>query len=77
MATIDTEIEVSVKDFNSSMDAIERKEMFTLLNKEFKVSDLVESEYKEAFYKELAYQIGNSDSEILEFFINELQYWSR
>jgi len=76
--SVDVEVEISVEEYYEKMSVSEQNEMINLLRTDdVCIPDLMDTiQDKAKFFKELAYYVGNSDSENLEFLINELQYWS-
>lgn len=78
--TVDVCINVSAQEFYSAMDDSEKTEMLSFLVKDtdyISSIDIIHPTDKNQFYKELAYYVGNSDSENLEYLIEELKYWSK
>ena len=80
--SVDVDVEVSVSEFYGGMSDSDKNMMVALLAKDvsaelMNILEYVDSDDKPKFYKELAYHVGNSDSEHLEPLIEELQYWSK
>ena len=73
---VDIDMDIDVHDFYEQMDDDEKEEMAHLISEDVQILDFIGGDNRQNMYKELAYYVGNSDSENLEFLINELQYWS-
>lgn len=77
VGSVTAHVNIGVHEFYESMSDTEKKEMLGYFS-DTSVLEFIESqEDKQAFYKELAYQVGNSDFENLEYLIEELKYWSK
>jgi len=74
---INTDVEVDVHEIYDGMSKDEKEEMAHLVSEDLDILDFIGQTDREKMYKELAYYVGNSDSEHLDALIEELTYWRR
>jgi len=74
---VDVDVDVDVEEFYEEMSDDEKEEMAHLLSDDINILDFTGKSDREKMYKDLAYYVGVSDSEHLEYLIKELQYWSK